>query len=52
MKRQVLVFGGTAFMGRQLVEVLVERGDNVFILNRGNEYWGVAIVLSVQIFNK
>lgn len=29
-------------MGRQLVEVLVERGDNVFILNRGNEYWGTS----------
>jgi nucleoside-diphosphate-sugar epimerase len=48
MSRKILIFGGTSFMGRQLVETLLELGDTVFILNRGNKYWGVAFFLFQQ----
>lgn len=33
--RRSLVLGGTAFIGRQLVESLLQRGDDVTLLNRG-----------------
>lgn len=40
--RQVLVIGGTLFIGRELVDRLLERGDEVTILHRGrhNPYAG------------
>lgn len=34
---RALVIGGTAFMGRALVEQLLERGDDVVILHRGED---------------
>jgi nucleoside-diphosphate-sugar epimerase len=44
MSRRVLVLGGTSFMGRQLIEALLQQNDNkVVMLNRGNQYWGVCL---------
>jgi nucleoside-diphosphate-sugar epimerase len=52
MVRKLLIFGGTSFMGRQLVEALVELGDTIFVLNRGNKYWGVVFSLLTKHFRK
>eukprot|EP00928_Gymnodinium_smaydae_P089245 TRINITY_DN73236_c0_g1_i1.p1 TRINITY_DN73236_c0_g1~~TRINITY_DN73236_c0_g1_i1.p1 ORF type:complete len:423 (+),score=64.29 TRINITY_DN73236_c0_g1_i1:80-1348(+) len=38
----VLVLGGTNFMGRALVEDLLERGVRVCVVNRGREHWGTS----------
>ncbi len=35
MSARALVIGGTAFFGRRLVETLLERGDDVTVLSRG-----------------
>ncbi|KAK3100686.1 hypothetical protein FSP39_023814 [Pinctada imbricata] len=35
----VLVFGGNGFMGATTVHLLLERGDHVTLINRGNWYW-------------
>jgi len=40
-KWNVFVWGGTEFMGRFLVQSLLDNGHNVTIANRGNKYWGV-----------
>jgi hypothetical protein len=45
----VLVFGGTEFMGRHLVQSLLDRGHQVTIANRGNKYWGVRF-MSIFVF--
>lgn len=37
--RRVLVFGGNGFLGSATVERLVEAGDDVTMVNRGNSYW-------------
>lgn len=37
MARKVLVIGGTLFIGRTLVKQLLERGDDVAILHRGEK---------------
>jgi len=37
--QQILVFGGNGFLGSATVEKLIEAGDNVTIVNRGNLYW-------------
>lgn len=36
MKRNVLVLGGTGYFGRNLVSLLVDNGDNVCVVTRGN----------------
>merc|ERR1711964_285217 len=36
----VLVFGGSTFMGRELVEALLARPARVCVVNRGRRYWG------------
>lgn len=36
----VLVFGGSTFMGRELVQRLVARPARVCVVNRGRKYWG------------
>ncbi|MEI6095289.1 MAG: NAD-dependent epimerase/dehydratase family protein [Gammaproteobacteria bacterium] len=36
MKRNVLVLGGTGYFGRNLVSLLVNNGDNVCVVTRGN----------------
>lgn len=40
--RQVLVYGGNGFIGAGTVELFLQRGDNVTIVNRGNWYWDSA----------
>jgi len=39
LPKNVLVFGGNGFMGAALVGKLIERGDNLTLVNRGNWYW-------------
>ncbi|KAI0210396.1 hypothetical protein LSAT2_004868 [Lamellibrachia satsuma] len=39
--RRVLVFGGNGFLGAATVEKLVEAGDDITMVNRGNVYWDV-----------
>lgn len=35
-KKRVLVIGGNRYFGKRLVSHLLERGDDVTLLNRGN----------------
>ena len=35
----ILVFGGNGFMGATTVEHMIQRGDNISIVNRGHWYW-------------
>eukprot|EP00928_Gymnodinium_smaydae_P029945 TRINITY_DN22402_c0_g3_i1.p1 TRINITY_DN22402_c0_g3~~TRINITY_DN22402_c0_g3_i1.p1 ORF type:complete len:458 (-),score=99.90 TRINITY_DN22402_c0_g3_i1:84-1418(-) len=37
----VMVLGGSTFMGRALVERLIDRGARVCLVNRGRTYWGI-----------
>jgi len=37
--KQVLIFGGSRFMGHSLTKTLLEKGHFVTIVNRGNLYW-------------
>ncbi|KAK2167971.1 hypothetical protein NP493_1248g02019 [Ridgeia piscesae] len=39
--RRVLVFGGNGFLGSATVERLIETGNDVTVVNRGNLYWDV-----------
>ncbi|MDD7804151.1 MAG: hypothetical protein PUP46_00950 [Endozoicomonas sp. (ex Botrylloides leachii)] len=36
MSRNTLVLGGTRYFGKHLVQLLLDRGDNVYIASRGN----------------
>lgn len=38
---QILVLGGNGFMGADTVELLLNNGYNVTIVNRGTGYWDV-----------
>ncbi|PRP81582.1 hypothetical protein PROFUN_01089 [Planoprotostelium fungivorum] len=39
--RKALIFGGTSFMGRSLVERLLKEGEwEITMVNRGRAYWG------------
>jgi nucleoside-diphosphate-sugar epimerase len=37
--RQILVFGGNGFLGASTVHRLIQLGDHVTLVNRGNWYW-------------
>ena len=38
--QNVLILGGSSFMGLELLKTLAERGNtNVFFVNRGSKYW-------------
>ena len=45
MKKRVLVMGGSYFIGRRVVEVLVENNYEVYTLNRGtNNVFGEEVI--------
>lgn len=37
--KRILVFGGNGFIGSETVQRLIERGDSVTMVNRGNSYF-------------
>ena len=42
MKDQIVILGGTSFMGLQLLDKLltIEGDFDIVLVNRGNSYWG------------
>jgi nucleoside-diphosphate-sugar epimerase len=47
--RRVLVFGGNGFIGAETVELLVQLGDDVTIVNRGNWYWDSKLRIAPRV---
>ena len=37
--RQILVFGGNGFLGSETMDLLIQAGDELTMVNRGNWYW-------------
>jgi len=38
-ERKILIFGGNGFLGSDTAEKLIDGGDSITIVNRGNWYW-------------
>jgi len=43
------VLGGSEFMGRTLIPMMLERGHDITTLNRGNEYWGTNVPFGLRV---